>query len=173
MRNVLLQVALDLIRIDDALRVASLTGDYVDIIEAGTPLIKSEGMKAVETLKRHFHGKQVFADLKIMDAGALEAKMAIEAGADLISVCAQASEETIAGAIGETRNWNKKVVVDLIGSKDWLLRSRETEHLQPDYFCLHTGLDEQRRGRKPFGLLEDFVREIFLPYCIAGGIRPE
>jgi 3-hexulose-6-phosphate synthase len=169
----LLQVALDFLHIDEALRVAAVTQEYVDIIEVGTPLIKSEGMRAVETLKKNFQIKQIFADLKIMDAGALEAKMALEAGADVISVCAQASVETIAGAIEETRRWNKKVVVDLIGSKDWLLRSREIRHLCPDFLCLHTGLDEQRRSKKPFGVLEGFVREIDLPYCIAGGIRPE
>ena len=31
------------------------------------------------------------------------------AGADIINVCAQASMETIAGAIEETRRWNRKV----------------------------------------------------------------
>lgn len=169
----LLQVALDFLRFDEALKVASVTQDYVDIIEAGTPLIKSEGIEVVETLKKNFQGKQIFADLKIMDAGALEAKMAFEAGADMISVCAQASVETIEGAIEETRRRNKKVIVDLIGSRDWLSSSRETKHLSPDYFCIHTGLDEQMRGKKPFAVLEGFLREVNMPYCIAGGIGPE
>jgi 3-hexulose-6-phosphate synthase len=169
----LLQLALDFLRINDALRVAVAAEDYVDIIEAGTPLIKSEGIRVVETLKKNFHVKQVFADLKIMDAGALEAKTAFEAGADMISVCVQASVETIEGAIEETRRQNKKVVIDLIGSRDWLSSSKETKHLFPDFFCIHTALDEQRKGKKPFGVLESFVREINMPYCIAGGIRPE
>lgn len=169
----LLQIALDFLRIEEALRVAESTLDYVDIIEAGTPLIKSEGIEVIDILKKKFQSKQIFADLKIMDAGALEAKMAFEVGADMISVCAQASMETIAGTIEETRRQNKKVVIDLIGSRDWLLNSKETKHLSPDFFCIHTGLDEQRRGKKPFGILEVFVREINLPYCIAGGIKPE
>jgi 3-hexulose-6-phosphate synthase len=169
----LLQVALDFLRIDKALYVASLTREYVDIIEAGTPLIKSEGIRAVEILKRNLHEKEVFADLKIMDAGALEAKMAFDAGADIISVCAQASLETVTGAVEETRRQNKKVVIDLIGSRDWLSSSRETRHLSPDFFCIHTALDEQTKGKKPFGVLEGFVREVNLPFCIAGGIKPE
>ncbi len=144
---VLLQLALDFLRINKALEVAAATQDYVDIIEAGTPLIKSEGIRVVETLKKNFHVKQVFADLKIMDAGALEAKMAFEAGADMISVCVQASVETIVGAIEETRRQGKKVVVDLIGSRDWLLSSKETKHLSPDFFCIHTALDEQMKGK--------------------------
>lgn len=169
----LLQVALDCLHTNEALKLAASTQQYVDIIEAGTPLIKSNGIRVVETLKKSFQRKQIFADLKIMDAGALEAKMAFEAGADMISVCAQASVETISEAVEETRRRNKKVVIDLIGSRDWLLSSKEIAHLSPDFFCIHTGLDEQLRGKKPFGVLESFVRKINLPYCIAGGIRPE
>ncbi|MEW6215044.1 MAG: orotidine 5'-phosphate decarboxylase / HUMPS family protein, partial [Nitrospirota bacterium] len=113
----LLQVALDFLNLDKALKVASVTHFYVDIIEAGTPLIKSEGIRVVETLKKNFYQKKIFADLKIMDAGLLEARMAFDAGADMISVCAQAPIETIKEAIGETRRWNRKVVIDLIGSR--------------------------------------------------------
>lgn len=169
----LLQIALDFLNLDEALKVASASHIYVDIIEAGTPLIKSEGIRVVETLKKNFHGKKIFADLKIMDAGLLEARMAFEAGADMISVCAQASIETIKEAIEEKRRWNREVVIDLIGSRDWLLRAKELKHLSPDFFCIHTGLDEQVKGKKPFEGLEGFVREVNLPYCIAGGIKPE
>ncbi|MEW6068080.1 MAG: 3-hexulose-6-phosphate synthase [Nitrospirota bacterium] len=169
----LLQLALDFIHIDDAIKVASITQKYIEIIEAGTPLIKSEGIRVVKILKKKFKDKQIVADLKIMDAGDLEAKMAIEAGADIISVCSQASLETIAGAIEETRRHNKKVVIDLIGSKDKILSAKQVMHLSPDLFCLHTGLDEQTKGKKPFGILKDFIKEINMPYCIAGGIMPE
>lgn len=169
----LLQVALDFLSIDRALKVADATHTYVDIIEAGTPLIKSEGIRAVNALKKNFQGIQIFADLKIMDAGVLEARMAFEAGADMISVCAQASIETITEAIGETRRWNRKVMVDLIGSGDWPSRTRELKGLSPDYFCIHTGLDEQIKGKKPFERLEGYWKEVKLPYSIAGGIKPE
>jgi 3-hexulose-6-phosphate synthase len=169
---VFLQLALDFLHIDEAIRVASMTRKYIDIIEAGTPLIKSEGIRVVEALKKKFQTKQIFADLKIMDAGALEVKMAVDAGADMVSVCSQASVETIIGAIEESRRNDKKIVVDLIGSKDWLLRSKEIMHLSPDFFCIHVGLDEQMKGKRPSGL-GDFVKEVNIPYCIAGGIRPE
>ena len=169
----LLQIALDFLRLDKALKVAAETHFFTDIIEAGTPLIKSEGIKVIETFRKNFQAKQILADLKIMDAGALEAKMAFDAGADMITVCAQASMETIAEAIEETRRWNRKVAIDLIGSRDWLSKTKELKYLSPDFFCIHTGLDEQMKGKKPFGGLEDFVREVNLPYCIAGGIKPE
>lgn len=170
---VLLQLALDFLNLSKALSVAEVTLEYIDLIEAGTPLIKSEGVKAVEVLKKSFPHKQIFADLKIMDTGALETKIAFDAGADIISVCAQASIETVREAVEETRRWDKKIVVDLIGAWDWLSRAKELKHLFPDYFCIHTAIDEQRKGKKPFEGLKDFVREIDIPYCIAGGIKPE
>lgn len=169
----LLQLALDFLHVEDALNIAFFTHQYVDIIEAGTPLIKSEGIKIVETLKKNFPDKQIFADLKIMDAGILEAKMAFDVGADMISVCAQASVETITGALEETRRQNKKIVIDLIGSSDWILRAKEIQYLLPDLFCVHISLDEQRKGKKTFTGLENYVKEINIPFCIAGGIRPE
>ncbi|MFX0011219.1 MAG: orotidine 5'-phosphate decarboxylase / HUMPS family protein, partial [Candidatus Hermodarchaeota archaeon] len=67
-----LQVALDLLNLDDALKIASQVAPYVDILEAGTPLIKSEGIKAVRTLKETYPDKLICADLKIADAGYLE-----------------------------------------------------------------------------------------------------
>lgn len=119
---VLLQIALDLLNMKQAIKVAGVAVDYVDIIEAGTPPVKSEGIRAVESLRKNFE-KNDFPDIKIMDAGALEARMAFEAGADIVSMCAQAPIETITEAIGETRQWNKKAVVDLIGCRDWVLRA--------------------------------------------------
>ncbi|MEW6674793.1 MAG: 3-hexulose-6-phosphate synthase [Nitrospirota bacterium] len=169
---VLIQAALDLLSIDRTLKVALMISNYVDILEAGTPLIKSEGIRVVETLQKNFQGKVIFADMKIMDAGALEARMAFEAGAEMVSVCAQASMETVIEVTKEARRWNKKVVVDLIGAEDWIFKAKELEYLSPDYFCIHTALDEQIKGKRPFEGLEGFVREIHLPYCIAGGIKP-
>jgi 3-hexulose-6-phosphate synthase len=169
----LLQVALDFLSLDEALKVATAVRKHVDIIEAGTPLIKSEGIIAVSTLKKDFPEKQIFADLKIMDTGALEAMMAFDAGADMISVCARAPRETIRQAVEETRRWGKKIMIDLIGSNEWLLTARELRHFSPDYFCIHVAIDEQLERKWPFETLKDFKEEIHLPYSIAGGIRPE
>ena len=72
-----LQVALDLYNIPRVLKIAkeSLKGG-ADWLEAGTPLIKSEGMEAVRQLKRECKGATVVADLKTMDVGGMEADLA-------------------------------------------------------------------------------------------------
>ena len=57
----------------------------ISIIEVGTPLIISEGCKAVETIKRKYPQKTVFADIKVMDGGSVVPKIAFSAGADPIA----------------------------------------------------------------------------------------
>ena len=63
----LLQVALDFEKMDQALQLASEIAPYVDIIEAGTPLIKSEGIRVVRVLKDAHPNKLICADLKMQD----------------------------------------------------------------------------------------------------------
>ncbi|MCD6228888.1 MAG: orotidine 5'-phosphate decarboxylase, partial [Candidatus Omnitrophica bacterium] len=67
-----LQVALDFMILERAIKAAeeAIRGG-ADWLEAGTPLIKSEGMKAIRELKRRFHRITV-ADLKTMDVGRVE-----------------------------------------------------------------------------------------------------
>ena len=55
------------------------SGPYVDVIELGTPLIKQEGLSVVKYVKAAYPDKLVFADLKTMDTGELEADLALNA----------------------------------------------------------------------------------------------
>ncbi|MDA8218751.1 MAG: orotidine 5'-phosphate decarboxylase [Dehalococcoidales bacterium] len=76
-----LQLALDLLDLDAALSVARVTAAWIDIIEAGTPVIKSVGMEALRGLHAQFPGKPLLADMKTADVGELEVAMAAEARA--------------------------------------------------------------------------------------------
>ena len=70
-----LQVAIDLLSTSDALTLLHKVGPYVDVIELGTPLVKQEGLSVVKYVKAAYPDKLVFADLKTMDTGELEAGM--------------------------------------------------------------------------------------------------
>jgi 3-hexulose-6-phosphate synthase / 6-phospho-3-hexuloisomerase len=85
----ILQVALDLLEISRAIQIAeeSVAGGG-DWIEAGTPLIKSEGMMAISRLREKFPDTCIVADMKISDTGALEVEMAAKAGASVVCVLA-------------------------------------------------------------------------------------
>ncbi len=112
----MLQVAIDLTNTEDALNLADQVAPYVDTIELGTPLIKAEGLSVIRAMKRAHPDKVVFADLKTADAGALEARIAFEAGADLVTVLGTADDSTIKGAVRAAQAAGKGVVVDLINA---------------------------------------------------------
>ena len=69
----ILQVALDFINLRRAINVAREAVDAgVDWIEAGTPLIKSEGLDSIRALRKEFPTTTIVADMKTMDAGRVE-----------------------------------------------------------------------------------------------------
>ena len=85
----ILQVALDLLELDRAIQIALEAADGgADWIEAGTPLIKSEGMDAVRELKKALPAKKIVADMKTVDTGAMEVEMAAKAGANVVAILA-------------------------------------------------------------------------------------
>jgi hypothetical protein len=94
-----LQLAIDLLSVPDALSLLHKVAPYVDVIELGTPLIKQEGLSVVTDIKAAYPEKLVFADMKTMDAGELEADLAFKAGADIMTVLGTAGDSTIAGAV--------------------------------------------------------------------------
>src|SRR5437879_12174373 len=92
----IVQVALDLIRMEDALRIAGAAHRAgVEWIEAGTPLIKSEGMRSVREVKRALPAAVVVADMKTLDAGAIETESAFEAGGENVSNSGLARERSV------------------------------------------------------------------------------
>src|ERR1700685_1210403 len=104
-----LQVAIDLLSTADALALLSKVADQVDVIELGTPLIKQQGLSVVTNIKAAYPDKLVFADMKTMDAGELEADLAFNAGADIMTVLGTAGDSTIAGAVQAGKAHGKAV----------------------------------------------------------------
>ena len=91
----IVQISLDFTSIPKALETARIAiRSGVDWLEAGTPLIVSEGMNSIRALRAEFPGVPIVADLKAMDGGWLEAQMAARAGATHV-VMERAHPETI------------------------------------------------------------------------------
>jgi 3-hexulose-6-phosphate synthase len=166
-----LQVALDLLTTEDALELAGKVAEYVDIIELGTPLIKAAGLSAVTAIKEAHPDKIVFADMKTMDAGELEADIAFKAGADLMTVLGTADDSTIAGAVKAAKAHNKGVVVDLIGVEDKVTRAREVRALGAKFVEMHAGLDEQAKPGFDLNGLLSAGAEARVPFSVAGGVK--
>lgn len=166
-----LQVAIDLLTTEAALDLAAKVSPYVDIIELGTPLIKAEGLKVITAMKSAHPDKLVFADLKTADTGALEAEMAFNAGADLVTVMGAVDDSTIKGAVEAAKKAGKKVVVDTIGVKDCVQRAKEVTAFGVAFVELHAGLDEQAQPGYNVQKLIGEGREAQVPFSIAGGVN--
>jgi 3-hexulose-6-phosphate synthase len=166
-----LQVAMDLLTVEDALELAGKVAEYVDIIELGTPLIKAAGLVAVTAVKQAHPDKIVFADMKTMDAGELEADIAFKAGADLVSVLGSADDSTIAGAVKAAQAHNKGIVVDLIGVPNKVARAQEARALGAKFVEFHAGLDEQAQPGYDLSGLLSAGEEARVPFSVAGGVN--
>ncbi|MEG3615345.1 3-hexulose-6-phosphate synthase [Isoptericola haloaureus] len=166
-----LQFAMDTLTTSQALEWAAAAAPHVDILELGTPLIKSEGLAAITAVKDAHPDKTVFADLKTMDAGALEAEIAFKAGADLVTVLGTAGDSTIAGAVQAAETHGKGVVVDLIGVADKPARAREVVALGATFVEMHAGLDEQAEEGYSLETLLRAGAEAGVPFSVAGGVK--
>jgi 3-hexulose-6-phosphate synthase/6-phospho-3-hexuloisomerase len=174
MATPVLQVALDLLELDRAVEIA---GEAVrggaDWIEAGTPLIKSEGMQAVRTLRERFPGHEIVADMKIADTGAVEVEMAAKSGAGIVCILADADDTVIAEAVRSGRKYGVRIMADLINVEDPISRSRELAALGVDYINAHVGIDQQMIGRSSLDLLRRLAGEVSTPIAVAGGLDAE
>ena len=174
----LLQVALDFTRIDDALRIAEIAWSCgADIIEAGTPLIKAEGLRAVEVLRRELPDATIVADMKTVDVGDLEVRMAAEAGADIVTVMGFSWDSTIMAAVEQAKRQGVLVEADLMYVEDPVKRSSELKKIGVDIVGIHIGIDVQKRMGLTAGSVADLVRRVVESFggvvSVAGGIKAE
>jgi len=164
-------VALDILDLDRSIQIAKeAVSGGADWIEAGTPLIKSEGMDAVREMKKALPGVRIVADMKTVDTGAMELEMAAKAGADIVAMLATSDNATIEDAMRAARKYGVEIMMDLLTVPDPVKRSRELEALGVDYICVHVGIDQQMTGRDTIDFLRDIVKEVATPVAAAGGI---
>lgn len=167
----ILQVALDFTSLKEALRVAeAAVNGGADWLEVGTPLIKSVGIGAVKTIADRFPKITVVADMKTIDTGYLEAKMATSHGAHVVTVLGLASDRTIKETAHATHEDGAKLMVDLMLVKDLRKRAEEVVALGADYVLLHVGKDVQKEGLTPLTLLNEIVDVVGVPVAVAGGL---
>ncbi len=170
----ILQVALDFVNLSRALRCAKeAVQGGVDWIEAGTPLIKSEGLNAVRELRKRFPRKTIVADMKVMDAGRIEVEIAAKAGADIVCVLGAASDSTIKECVEAAHNYGAKIQADLIAVKNLKKRAKEIEKLGVDFIGIHCAIDDQMQAKNPFAEIKEVSRLVRTPIAVAGGINSE
>ena len=183
-RRAIVQISLDLTSIDAALdhaRQAVRAG--VDWLEAGTPLILAEGLRAIEALRREFPGHPIVADIKTMDGGYLEAEMMAKAGATHVVVMARAHQATIKMVVKAGRDCGVQVMGDDLACDDKPAAARAMQDLGVDFIVHHVGYDERRdpqviasgggRAPSPLDELRAIVGAVGIPVQAVGGLSIE
>ncbi len=138
-----LQISFDMTDLDKAINVASQVADYADILEVGTLLIYTHGIKAVEQFKKTFPSKTILADTKIIDRGKEAVTVLANAGADWITVMAGTSKDVIHSVSKAAHDLNVKVMMDLLDSSSLGQSAMEAKNLGANALLFHQPYDEK------------------------------
>ncbi|MFQ6076294.1 MAG: orotidine 5'-phosphate decarboxylase / HUMPS family protein [Candidatus Bathyarchaeia archaeon] len=178
-----LQVALDLdAEVETICRIAKQSyAGGARIVEAGTPAIKRHGTdRLIPALREAAPQALVVADLKTMDVGNLEARIAFRSGADVAAVLAVGGMNVILEALSEALRNNKAIIIDFIGYPDPLAELQKLVERLKGYedsviFCLHRGISDQLKGRgihEQKQLISEFRKAAGkFTLAIAGGLK--
>src|SRR5947209_2367863 len=143
------QLSLDIVDLQEALATAEMAlRAGVDWLEAGTPMILSEGVRGVRALREAHPNVPIVADLKIMDGGYLEAELMAKAGASVVVVMGQAHAETVELVVKAARNHGIQVMGDNMNMPDPVAGARLLEDLGCDYIVHHIGYDTRTLRRQ-------------------------
>ena len=180
-----LQVALDL---DSKEAMAKILNDLPDkervLVEAGTPLVKKFGVGVVEDIRKLRPSAFIIADLKTLDVGRVEIKMAADATADAVAISGLGTIESIKKAIHETQKQGIYAILDMMNVADFEDKlSQLPDDLKPDIVLLHRNVDlETYKAEKGEDISEmtewgniKKIKEILGGglIAVAGGITPE
>ncbi|RZN60723.1 3-hexulose-6-phosphate synthase [Methanonatronarchaeum sp. AMET6-2] len=169
-----IQVALDVTELKTAKKIArQAVKGGADWIEAGTPLIKTTGLQAVQELKKQHPDKKIIADMKTMDTGSLETEIASKKNADIISILGTAADTTIKEAIKKSREYGTEIMTDLINTENPVKRAIELEEMGADIILVHTGIDQQHAGSSPLDTLHRLKNQVNTEIAVAGGLNEQ
>jgi bifunctional enzyme Fae/Hps len=169
-----LQVAFDLVDIAEVRRVLSALPDSDHLlIEVGTPLVKMLGIQVVREIRAIRPGAFVILDLKTLDTGNLEVRLAADSTADAVVISGLAPKKTLELSINEARKTGIYSIVDMLNVSDPLAVLKELSVL-PDVVELHRAIDNENSSHSWQNIAE--IKTLAKPgrkllVAVAGGIR--
>lgn len=170
MSHPIVQVAIDVIAIDKALSLAKdAINAGADWLEVGNPLIKFEGLHAVEAICKAFPDQYILVDYMILAGSKKYIHAAKSVGAKNITVSALAPDETVYEAINECKKVGMEVTVDLFNKNNLANNAKKYEEMGADYIMVHFGVDEKKFHPKgsPLKRLKEVVDAVNLPVSYA------
>jgi 3-dehydro-L-gulonate-6-phosphate decarboxylase len=177
----LLQIALDTYDLPSALRPLLKAQHSIDVIEVGTILCLSEGMRAVQIIRSLFPEKIILADVRIAEAGSIISKMAFDAGADWVSVVSGAAPSSFDVVLAEVqaradaRGRQKDMQIELSDGWTWEMAQRWADMgVQQVIFKRSRDLEAQGQlswGQKDFDHIHR-LSEMGFKVTVTGGVKP-
>lgn len=182
-----LQVALDLDNIDIMERIINDLPDKERILlEAGTPLVKKFGVGIVSKIRELKKDAFIIADLKTLDVGRVEVKMAADETADAVAISGLGTAESIAKAIHETKKQGIYSILDMMNVDNFTQKLDDVIEMgqKPNIVLLHRNVDletlKAERGEDTSEMTEwGNIKEIKEKLgdngliAVAGGITPQ
>lgn len=168
-----LQLALDTPDLTHELALAGKVAAYVDLIEAGTPLLIREGIRVVRELRRRHRGRPIVADIKVIDAGEPIAELAFAAGATVVTVLGNASDELIERVVRSAQRYDGQVMADSLTVTNITERARRLRELGVNSLCVNRRGFKQAKGvnrEERISQIAALIEKIELPVFLAGGI---
>jgi len=178
-----LQVALDLDNLQEMERIIDSLPDRERIlIEAGTPLVKKFGVGIVSKIRELKKDAFIIADLKTLDVGRIEVKMAADETADAVAISGLGTQESIEKAVHEAQKQGIYSILDMMNVENFT-EKLEMLSYKPDIVLLHRNVDletmKAERGEEQEDLTEwgniNQIKEIIGNnglVAVAGGIVP-
>lgn len=180
-----LQVALDLDNLDVMERIIKDLPDKERVLlEAGTPLVKKFGVGVVSKIRELRPDAFIIADLKTLDVGRVEVKMAADETADAVAISGLGTVESIAKAIQETQKQGIYSILDMMNVADFEEKLIALpDDLKPDIVLLHRNVDletylaekgEDTSDLSAWGNIKA-IKEVINDglVAVAGGITPD
>ena len=170
-----LQIAIDIPDLNEVLKVLRYIPDSDHIIyEVGTPLAKRYGAEVILKLREEKPDAFFVLDLKTLDTGNLEARMAADATANAVVISGLAPISTIKRATNESQKLGLYCIVDMLNVEDPAKRlDRIVEHgITPDVVELHRAIDSEHE-EPPWKFARTIKDRYDVLVAVAGGIRPE
>ncbi|BAW32070.1 MAG TPA: bifunctional 5,6,7,8-tetrahydromethanopterin hydro-lyase/3-hexulose-6-phosphate synthase [Methanothermobacter sp.] len=169
-----LQVALDLESIEEMERVVDVLPPRERILlEAGTPLVKKFGVGIVNKIRELREDAFIIADLKTLDVGRIEVKMAADETADAVAISGLATKATIEKAVHESQKQGVYSILDMMNVENVTEKLEELRY-KPDIVLLHKNIDVGTAEVSEWGNIPE-IKEILGKrrlVAVAGGITP-
>ncbi|MHA1821784.1 MAG: bifunctional 5,6,7,8-tetrahydromethanopterin hydro-lyase/3-hexulose-6-phosphate synthase [Promethearchaeota archaeon] len=181
-----IQIALDQPSVSHHLKLLPLIpkSDRI-IIEAGTPLVKKEGINVIRKLREVVPEAFIVADLKTLDVGKLEVDFAFDATADAVVCSGLASNASIEKFILEAQRVGIYGVIDMMEVQDPVAKLQSLKQT-PDVVILHKGIDTEATKIDPkqrWAMIPK-IKELYkdkkfasgrprVLIAVAGGISPD